>query len=87
MKIQDEKAKIDAKLNNVTKKISSTTFNHIYALHSKYKNNAYFSRTDVESLTNLKTTQAYKLIKLLLELQMLEPVKGQGKGKYRFIPF
>ena len=83
--IQDEKANIDKKLGTLTNKLSSATINHIYALHSKYSKEDYFTRADVESLTDLKSTRAYELIKLLLQVDILEPVKGHGKGKYRFV--
>ncbi len=83
--IQDEKANIDKKLSTLTNKLSSVTINHIYALHSKYSKEDYFTRADVESLTDLKSTRAYELIKLLLQVDILEPIKGHGKGKYRFV--
>ena len=84
--IQDEKANIqDEKLVILTNKLSRITINHIYALHSQYLKEKYFTRSDVESLTGLKSTRAYELIKLLLEANIIEPVKGHGKGKYRFI--
>lgn len=63
----------------------SVTINHIYALHSKYSKENYFTRVDVEKLTDLKSTRAYELIKLLLQINKIELVKGHGKGKYRFI--
>lgn len=83
--IQDEKAYIDKKLSGLTKKLSNVTINHIYALYSKYSKEDYFTRIDVENLTDLKSTRAYELVKLLLQANIIEPVKGHGKGKYRFI--
>ena len=83
--IQDEKANIDKKLHALTNKLSKVTINHIYTIHSQYLKKDYFTRLDVEILTGLKATRAYELIKLLLAANIIEPVKGQGKGKYRFI--
>ena len=84
--IQDGKVNIqDEKLKILTNKLSRITINHIYALHSQYLKEKYFTRADVESLTGLKSTRAYELIKLLLEANIIEPVKGHGKGKYRFV--
>ena len=83
--IQDEKANIDKKLHALTNKLSKVTINHIYTIHSQYLKKDYFTRLDVEILTGLKATRAYELIKLLLAANIIEPVKGYGKGKYRFI--
>jgi hypothetical protein len=38
----------------------------------------------VEDITGLKTSGASKLIKLLVDSDVITPVIGQGKGKYRF---
>lgn len=78
------KANIDKKLGTLTKKLSKVTINHIYTIHSQYLKKDYFTRLDVEILTGLKATRAYELIKLLLAANIIEPVKGQGKGKYHF---
>ena len=83
--IQDGKANIDKKLGTLTNKLSRITINYIYALHSQYLKEKYFTRADVESLTGLKATRAYELIKLLLAANIIEPVKGQGKGKHHFM--
>ena len=80
-----KKANIDKKLCNLSSKLSNATMSHIYTLYSKYSNVEYFTRIDVEHLTKLKQTRAYELIKLLLQANIIEPVKGHGKGKYRFI--
>ena len=37
-------------------------------------------------LTGGKPTAATSLIKKLLALEMIEPIAGQGKGKYRVKP-
>lgn len=44
----------------------------------------YFGRTIVEEITGLKPSGASKLIKLLLDSNVIMPVSGHGKGKYRF---
>ena len=44
----------------------------------------YFGRTIVEDITGLKSTRASELIKLLLDSNVIIPVAGHGKGKYRF---
>ena len=44
----------------------------------------YFGRTIVEDITGLKSTRASELIKLLVDSEIIVPVTGHGKGKYRF---
>ena len=44
----------------------------------------YFGRTIVEDITGLKSTRASELIKLLVDSNVIVPVTGHGKGKYRF---
>ena len=43
-----------------------------------------FGRTIVEEITGLKPSGASKLIKLLVDSEVIVPVTGHGKGKYRF---
>lgn len=44
----------------------------------------YFGRKDAMSATGLKASRTSDLIKDLLEQDIIEPVSGVGKGKYRF---
>ena len=50
----------------------------------KYGKRDYFGRTCVEEITGLKPSGASKLIKILLDTDIIKPVKGYGKGKYYF---
>jgi len=43
-----------------------------------------FGRSVVEEVTGLKSSGASKLISLLLNSNVIEPVSGKDKGKYRF---
>ena len=43
-----------------------------------------FGRKMVEDIMGLKTSGRFKLIKLLVDSNVITPVTGQGKGKYRF---
>ena len=45
---------------------------------------ATFGRSVVEEVTGLKSSGASKLISLLLNSNVIEPVSGKGKGKYKF---
>lgn len=61
--------------------ISDKTVGHIEILFEKYGTEEVFGRTGVESTTGLRSTRASEL---LVERGLVENVKGQGKGKYRF---
>ena len=60
------------------------TVDHIVKLHNAKAEGEVFGRTSVEQVTGLKTTRASELIKLMLQHEIIIPVKGYGKGKYRF---
>ena len=46
--------------------------------------NDIFSRTDVTNYLNVSNASGTNYINYLLSLNIIEPVKGLGKGKYRF---
>ena len=64
--------------------ISEKTINHTVEIFSKCGKEEYFGRTIVEDITGLKSTRASELIKLLVDSEVIVPVTGHGKGKYRF---
>lgn len=79
-----EKAEIDKWRVDMLPDISDKTVGHIEILFEKYGTEEVFGRTSVESTTGLRSTRASELLKLLVERGLVENVKGQGKGKYRF---
>lgn len=79
-----EKAEIDKWRVDMLPDISDKTVGHIEILFEKYGTEEVFGRTGVESTTGLRSTRASELLKLLVERGLVENVKGQGKGKYRF---
>lgn len=79
-----EKAEIDKWRVDMLLDISDKTVGHIEILFEKYGTEEVFGRTGVESTTGLRSTRASELLKLLVERGLVENVKGQGKGKYRF---
>lgn len=79
-----EKAEIDKWRVDMLPDISDKTVGHIEILFEKYGTREVFGRTGVESTTGLRSTRASELLKLLVERGLVENVKGQGKGKYRF---
>ena len=84
--IGHEKATIETVMNIIN---GQTAFNrknqeHIRMLYGKFSMNGIFGRSDVQSVTGLGSTRAYELIRALLEIKVIQPVSGHGKGKYRF---
>ena len=54
------------------------------ALYEECGKDNIFGRSSVEKVTGLKATRASEIIKLMMENNVIETVKGHGKGKYRF---
>lgn len=86
VKVDIESTKVDIrnKLLSFSNRISEKTVNHALEIFSKCGKDVYFGRTVVEDITGLKSSGASKLIKLLLDSNVIIPVTGHGKGKYRF---
>lgn len=82
--IGGSKVDIRNKLLSFSDMISEKTINHALGLFSKCGKEEYFGRTMVEDITGLKPSGASKLIKLLVDSNVIVPVTGHGKGKYRF---
>ena len=85
-KVDIESVKVDIrnKIISASNTISEKTINHALELFLKCGKEEYFGRTIVEKITGLKSSGASKLIKLLVESEVIIPVTGHGKGKYRF---
>ena len=85
-KVDIESAKVDIrnKLLSFSDKISEKTVQHAVEIFSRCGKEVYFGRAIVEDITRLKPAGASKLIKLLLDSNVIIQVTGHGKGKYRF---
>ena len=81
---ENQKADIRNRLISFSDMISEKTVNHALVLFSKCGKKEYFGRMTVEDVTGLKSTRASELIKLLVDCEIIVPVTGHGKGKYRF---
>lgn len=57
---------------------------HIIKLYNVLGDGEIFGRSIVVKHTGLKASRASELIKTMYEMDLLESVKGHGKGKYRF---
>lgn len=80
----ERKVDIRNKLVSFSNTISEKTVNHAIEIFLKCGKQTYFGRTMVEDITGLKSSGASELIKLLLDSNVIIPVAGHGKGKYRF---
>lgn len=92
-KVDIEKSKVDIdqlkvdireKLVQYNNKLKGKTMDHIVTIYDTYGDNQIFGRIQVEDVTGLKPARASQLIKILLENNFIEAVRGHGKGKYRF---
>ena len=86
-KVDIESVKVDMrnKIMSFSDRISEKTINHTINIFLKCGTKEYFGRTVIEEITGLKASGASKLIKLLLDSNIIVPVSGHGKGKYRFL--
>ena len=86
-KVDIECAKVDIrnKIMSFSDRISEKTINHTINIFLECGTKEYFGRTGIEEITGLKASGASKLIKLLLDSNVIIPVSGHGKGKYRFL--
>jgi len=58
---------------------------HILKLREAFPKQAIFGRSDVMSLIHIKSSRASDLLREMVEQNIIEPVSGRGKGKYRFV--
>ena len=80
--IENIKADIQRKLEN--NGVQEKTIKYVMTLYDKFGRDKIFGRTMVESETGLKKTRVSEILKLLLENDIILPVQGYGKGRYRF---
>ena len=85
-KVDIECAKVDirTRLVSFSKSVSEKTINYAIEMYLRCGTDAYFGRTRVEEITGLKSSAASKLIRVLLDSDVIMSVTGHGKGKYRF---
>ena len=86
-KVNDKsiKANICKQIGKIIPGLSDKTVDHILRIYEAYGTEDMFGRKDIMLLTGLKATRASEVIKLLISAEVIETVKGHGKGKYCFI--
>lgn len=63
---------------------SAKTLENIKKLYMKFQGEIVFGRTDIMEELGLTSSPASDLIKKMLTADIIENVKGSGKGKYKF---
>ena len=82
--IQDKKVDIESILAKKGNEFSIKTTVHIYRLFEKFGFDEVFGRSVVMELLELKGSGASKFLSNLVQADIIEPVSGYGKGKYKF---
>ena len=82
--IQDIKVDIESALSEKGSDFSVKTTIHIHRLFEKFGFDEVFGRSAVMELLGLKSSGASKLLSNLVQADIIEPVSGHGKGKYKF---
>ena len=82
--IQDKKVDIESVLSGKGSNFSVKTTVHIHRLFEKFGFDEVFGRSAVMELLELKGSGASKLLSNLVQADIIEPVSGHGKGKYKF---
>jgi len=87
--IDSEKVHIGPDKVHIESRVAALGFNqptveHVRHLYTSLGCECVFGRSEICRLTDLKERGASKLIDLMLRSRLIDTVKGQGKGKYRF---
>ena len=82
--IGDTKVDIESVLSEKGSDFSAKTTVHIHRLFEKFGFDEVFGRSAVMELLELKGSGASKLLSNLVQADIIEPVSGHGKGKYKF---
>ena len=69
---------------DIPSELTNKTKQHIINLNNAVGFDKCFGRTDVMTILNLTASPASALIKRMLTMELIAPVKGKGKGKYVF---
>lgn len=77
--IQETKQDIE-----IPSELSAKTKQHILDLFFEFGFDRFFGRSDVQNIIGITASPSSALIKRMLELNLIYPMKGKGKGKYIF---
>ena len=87
--IQNEKVPIDAPKVLIEKLIDEKSISEIMKksivdFYNEIESNRIFGRKEVSEILGYSDRNAGKIIAYMKKLNIIEPVKGKGKGKYIF---
>ena len=84
--IQEKKQDIHERKQDISlsKGIRNKTNPHIRDLFEKYGYEEFFGRTEVMQVLQITASPASALINKMLDMNIIYPLKGKGKGKYLF---
>lgn len=82
--IGNRKVDIDSVISGRENNFSAKTTAHIRKLFDEFGFDQVFGRSVVMELLELKESGASKFLANLVEAEIIEPVSGYGKGKYKF---
>ena len=82
--IQGAKVDIESVLSAKGSDFTVKTTVHIHRLFEKFGFDGVFGRSAVMELLELKSSGASKLLSNLVQADIIEPVSGHGKEKYKF---
>ncbi len=82
--IETQKPDIDDLKPDIDKKFQPKIVNHIFKLQEAFPKQKVFGRSDVVKVIDIRESRASELLRTMMEHGIIEPVSGQGKGKYRF---
>ena len=82
--IRNRKVDIESVLFEKGRDFSVKTTIHIHRIFEKFGFDEVFGRSAVMELLELKASGASKLLSNLVKADIIEPVSGHGKGKYKF---
>ena len=77
--IGDEKQDIQ-----IPDELGNKTKQHIKDLFERFGYESFFGRTEVMDVLGITASPASALIKKMLDMKLIFPIKGKGKGKYLF---
>ena len=82
--IQGVKVDIESVLSVKGSDFTEKTTVHIHRLFEEFGFDGVFGRSAVMEILELKSSGASKLLSNLVQADIIEPVSGHGKGRYKF---